>query len=126
VQGATEDQRAQDRVLHVLEECPECGAPLKLRRPRSGGEAFVGCSAFPSCRFAEDFDMRCERMAERIAELEAEVEALAVVPLATGIIAKELRAVIAVAHPDRWPDNPLAHAVTKELTRLRALVQGDA
>ena len=34
----------------VLEErCPECGAPLVKRMGR--GRPFIGCSAFPKCRY---------------------------------------------------------------------------
>ena len=30
--------------------CPECGKPMRLRKPRSGGLPFWGCSGFPECR----------------------------------------------------------------------------
>lgn len=30
--------------------CPECGNPMRLRKPRSGGKTFWGCSNFPACR----------------------------------------------------------------------------
>ena len=31
--------------------CPDCGAPMALRRPRPGQEwePFFGCSLFPAC-----------------------------------------------------------------------------
>jgi hypothetical protein len=35
-------------------QCPRCGAPLRRRTARAGpraGEAFLGCSRYPACRF---------------------------------------------------------------------------
>ncbi len=37
-------------------QCPKCGAPLTERTVKSGaraGESFLGCSAFPKCRFTK-------------------------------------------------------------------------
>jgi HJR/Mrr/RecB family endonuclease len=33
--------------------CPRCGAVLAARRNRGDGSEFIGCSAFPKCRFTE-------------------------------------------------------------------------
>ena len=40
--------------LHITTRCPDCGASLRIRRRRSDGEEFVGCSAYPGCRFSAD------------------------------------------------------------------------
>jgi len=29
--------------------CPDCDAPMKMRKRRSDGEPFWGCSTFPDC-----------------------------------------------------------------------------
>ncbi|PTX02471.1 NERD domain-containing protein [Pararhodobacter aggregans] len=39
----------KDRA-EAVQRCPECGAPLVQRMPRSGGTGFLGCSTFPKCR----------------------------------------------------------------------------
>ena len=38
--------------------CPECGAQMKLRRPRSNQrwEAFWGCEDYPDCRGTRNID----------------------------------------------------------------------
>lgn len=36
------------------EECPECGKDLVIREGRRG--KFVGCSAYPKCRYTRDYD----------------------------------------------------------------------
>ena len=39
-------------TARMLESCPKCGrGVLKARQRRSDGVAFLGCSAFPRCRF---------------------------------------------------------------------------
>ena len=35
-------------------------------------------------------------------------------------IGRELRGLIALSHPDKWPANPLAHEITSRLTELRS------
>lgn len=31
-------------------QCPECGAPMRLRMPSGFGNVWYGCSTFPKCR----------------------------------------------------------------------------
>ncbi|MBP3217580.1 MAG: topoisomerase DNA-binding C4 zinc finger domain-containing protein, partial [Lachnospiraceae bacterium] len=41
--------------------CPRCGSELLIRLARRGpnaGNQFVGCSAFPQCRYAESLSLR--------------------------------------------------------------------
>ena len=37
--------------MHPDAECPDCGARPVYRRNRATGEEFIGCSAYPKCRF---------------------------------------------------------------------------
>jgi hypothetical protein len=49
--GSTSAQRSEG------DKCPKCGAGLLLRVVKTGakaGSAFIGCSAFPSCRFTRN------------------------------------------------------------------------
>jgi ssDNA-binding Zn-finger/Zn-ribbon topoisomerase 1 len=39
--------------------CPRCGNPMKVVRWR--GKSFMGCSAYPSCRYTKDMPRRRER-----------------------------------------------------------------
>jgi len=114
--------------LLVLEECPHCDAPLRVRRRRADREPFLACSAWPRCTFAEDLDERSQRLARRIAELETAIadrdDELADLrgaraQLPADSLAKELREIIVATHPDKWPGNPLAHEACARLTALR-------
>lgn len=43
-----------------VSQCPRCGAPLRRKNARSGpraGEAFLGCSRYPACRFTKRLDL---------------------------------------------------------------------
>ena len=105
--------------LRIASTCPTCTAPLRLRRRREDKGLFLGCAEFPRCKFAEDFDLATAALYERIADLEAELAYAK--PMAAGLdIGRELRGVIAIAHPDRWPGNALAHEVTARLIELRS------
>jgi DNA topoisomerase-1 len=37
----------------VGRNCPKCGAPLVYRYSKRTGTQFIGCSAFPKCKYAE-------------------------------------------------------------------------
>lgn len=39
------------------EKCPKCGAILIVRKNGGTGALFVGCSAFPKCRFTANIDI---------------------------------------------------------------------
>jgi ssDNA-binding Zn-finger/Zn-ribbon topoisomerase 1 len=105
----------------ISANCPLCSSPLRLRANRRDGDLFVGCSGFPRCRFAEPFDAMTHALAERIVDLEDRLDrALVAQPSSpSDVIEKALRSLIVFAHPDRWPDNPLAHEITVRLTALR-------
>lgn len=113
-------QRAYPKPLRLASTCPLCAAPLRLRRRRDDEGLFLGCSRYPSCRFAEDFDHATAALYDRIDELESELDELREAkPLDLG---RELRGLIACAHPDKWPANPLAHEITSRLTELRSRI----
>jgi hypothetical protein len=44
------------KPLHdpTLGACPRCGGPLMMRHRRRDRKPFVGCSGYPSCRYARD------------------------------------------------------------------------
>jgi len=110
------------RPWRLSAECPECGAGLRIRRRRRDGERFLGCRRYPGCRYATDYDAVLGGLA--LDEAHRELDELrcgrAPAPVDLG---RELRAVIAVAHPDKWPQaSELAHEVTSRLTELRRRV----
>lgn len=37
-----------------MNQCPKCGAPLAERRNKRTGSVFLGCTAYPACKFAID------------------------------------------------------------------------
>ncbi|RTL07786.1 hypothetical protein EKK58_01175 [Candidatus Dependentiae bacterium] len=40
----------QTQILATNEKCPLCAKPMVMRRNRTNGQAFLGCSGFPTCR----------------------------------------------------------------------------
>jgi ssDNA-binding Zn-finger/Zn-ribbon topoisomerase 1 len=104
--------------IRLARDCPLCRAPLRLRRRREDAGLFLGCSQYPRCTFAEDFDHATAALLDRIADLEGELDELR--DAKPPDLARELRSLIACAHPDRWPANPLAHEITSRLTELRS------
>jgi DNA topoisomerase-1 len=41
------------KPLEVGRACPECGKPLIFRNSKKTGVQFIGCSAFPKCKYIE-------------------------------------------------------------------------
>ena len=80
---------------------------LRVRHNRKDGEFFLGCSAYPACRYAQAYD---ESLAVFIDWLEASLDL-------------DMKRMIATAHPDKWPGNPLAHEVTVALNAMREKLQ---
>ena len=106
--------------LTIIERCPECDGALRVQHRRRDRMPFLGCTRWPACRFTAPYDIREQQLARRILQLESALDDLDFAPaLEQGLVAKELRGLIAFAHPDRWPDQPLAHEVTARLTDLR-------
>lgn len=110
------ENHSEQVPLAVVEACPACGERLRVRRRKADGEPFLGCVGWPSCDYTADYDTRHQRLAARVLDLEAQLATATPRP----DLARELRALIAFAHPDRWPRAPdLAHEVTARLTDLR-------
>lgn len=91
------------------------------------GGRFWGCRAWPGCSYTLAHDTLLESFAARVDDLEAEVATLeselAEAQRSTNIatnVDRELRRLIAAAHPDRWQGAECAAAITGELTRVRA------
>ena len=57
----------------VTADCPECGKELRLRRNK-GKEPFVGCSAYPDCKFSCAAEFMIHALAYRVLELEDELD----------------------------------------------------
>ena len=119
-------------AYRVAADCPHCGAPLVLRQNRQTGALFTGCSAYPGCAFTEPHDARVQTLstglvqavqtlATQVVQAQAEAQAESQRQLAAerATLDRTVRQLIALAHPDRWPDTPLAHELTVALVALR-------
>ena len=133
-------------AYRVAADCPHCGAPLVLRQNRQTGALFTGCSAYPGCAFTEPHDARVQTLStglvqavqtlatqvgqaqaearRQVAEAQAETQRQLAAERAT--LDRAVRQLIALAHPDRWPDTPLAHELTVALVALRQTLQPGA
>jgi Topoisomerase DNA binding C4 zinc finger len=119
--------------------CPHCSAPLVLRQNRQTGVLFTGCSAYPGCAFREPHDPRVQTLSLGVVQAvqtlatqrvqiqaeaqrqlaQAQAEAQRQVAAERAALDRTVRQLIALAHPDRWPDTPLAHELTVALVALR-------
>ena len=133
-------------AYRLAADCPHCGAPLVLRQNRQTGALFTGCSAYPGCAFTEPHDARVQTLTTEVVQavqrlaaqvVEAQAEAQRQVAEAQAASQRQLaaeratldrtvRQLIALAHPDRWPDTPLAHELTGALVALRQTLQPGA
>ena len=133
-------------AYRLAADCPRCGAPLVLRQNRQTGALFTGCSAYPGCAFAEPHDPRVQALStgvvqavhalatqvvqvqaeaqRQLAQAQAEAQRQLAVERAT--LERTVRQLIALAHPDRWPDTPLAHELTVALVALRETLRPGA
>src|SRR5919204_2237485 len=55
-------------AYRLAADCPRCGAPLVLRQNRQTGALFTGCSAYPSCAFAEPHDPRVQTLSMAVVQ----------------------------------------------------------
>src|SRR6266702_2731989 len=122
-------------AYRLAADCPHCGAPLVLRQNRQTGALFTGCSAYPGCAFTEPHDARVQTLstglveavqtlATQVVQAQAETRRQRAAERAT--LDRTVRQLIALAHPDRWPDTPLAHELTVALVALRQTLQPGA
>lgn len=94
-------------IYHISSNCPECGSTLRLKTARNTGEYFLGCSSYPACHFAENYDKAFNETIQ-----------LFLLRLDT-----YLKKIIVKIHPDKWPNNRLAHEATLELNHLRTTIK---
>ena len=126
-------------AYRLAADCPHCGAPLVLRQNRQTSALFTGCSAYPGCAFTEPHDSRVQTLSTGLVQavqtlatqvVQVQTEARRQVAQAQAAAQREVaaeratldrtvRQLIALAHPDRWPDTPLAHELTVALVALR-------
>ncbi len=126
-------------AYRLAADCPRCGAPLVLRQNRQTGALFTGCSTYPGCAFREPHDPRVQTLStgvvqavhalatqvvqvqtearRQVAHAQAETQRQVAAERAT--LDRTVRQLLALAHPDRWPDTPLAHELTVALVALR-------
>jgi len=124
---------AQPQAAYRLAaDCPHCGAPLVLRQNRQTGTLFTGCSAYPGCAFSEPHDPRVQTLSTGVVQaihalatqmVQVQTEARRQVVAERATLDRTVRQLIALAHPDRWPDTPLAHELTVALVALRATLR---
>jgi len=133
-------------AYRLAADCPRCGAPLVLRQNRQTGALFTGCTAYPGCAFREPHDPRVQTLStgvvqavhalatqvvqvqtearRQVAHAQAETQRQVAAERAT--LDRTVRQLIALAHPDRWPDNPLAHELTVALVAMRETLRAGA
>ena len=58
-------------AIRISAACPLCRGALRLRRRREDAGLFLGCSSYPRCTWAEDYDGLHAALLERIRELES-------------------------------------------------------
>jgi ssDNA-binding Zn-finger/Zn-ribbon topoisomerase 1 len=121
---------------HQSTPCPDCGAPLRIRRRHSDGVRFLGCSTYPDCqhtqplppgystRAATDHTREAELLAT-IARLRQEIRELnAALERAAEWHSKTLHELIdAQIAAERQQSAP--EALHRELTRLIASCHPD-
>jgi hypothetical protein len=110
-----------------------------LRQNRQTGVLFTGCSAYPGCAFAEPHDPRVQTLSTAVVQAvqtlatqvtqaqtaaqrqvaQAQAETQQQLTAEREAFRRTVRQLIALAHPDRWPDTPLAHELTVALVALR-------
>jgi ssDNA-binding Zn-finger/Zn-ribbon topoisomerase 1 len=124
--------------LRLSGTCPLCSRPLVRKTRRSDGNAFLSCTGYPSCKFAEDFDQHVDEVAREIADLRDEVQILRAQlraqpmpgrrPSTSAIdISRELKLLVASVHPDRHqtPEaQKLAHELAVRVNALRSKIDG--
>ena len=126
------DMPRPQAAYRLAADCPHCGAPLVLRQNRQTGALFTGCSAYPGCAFSEPHDPRVQALrtgvvqavqtlAAQVGQVQADAQRQVAAERAT--LERTVRQLIALIHPDRWLDTPLAHELTVALVALRTTLQ---
>ncbi len=87
-------------------QCPKCKGTLVPRINKSDGNRFLGCSSYPRCKFAANYD-------EAVQSLAAEQQSRA--PAAA-----DIKRLLFDFHPDRAGQTVSTTTVTAALTNLLA------
>lgn len=115
-------------AYRLAADCPCCRAPLMLRQNRQTGALFTGCSAYPRCAFTDPHDPRVQTLSTCVVQavqtlatqvVQVQTEARRQVAAERATLDRTVRQLIALAHPDRWPDTSLAYELTVALVALR-------
>jgi ssDNA-binding Zn-finger/Zn-ribbon topoisomerase 1 len=93
--------------------CPRCQSPLEVHRNRKTGELFLGCSRYPQCRFSEPYETGLATLVTSFqVHLQVQDEKW------RDSLRRELRRLLILASPHRWPDSALAVEMSRELLDL--------
>lgn len=108
-----------------------------LKRRRADGKPFLSCSSYPDCDFTEDYhpellsyvrsnDHTVAQLREALRQVTAERDDLRRLQQAPPtssaerqMLVKDLTRLLAVCHPDRWQDSPVATEISKQLIAIR-------
>jgi ssDNA-binding Zn-finger/Zn-ribbon topoisomerase 1 len=93
--------------------CPRCQSPLEVHRNRKTSELFLGCSRYPQCRFSEPYETGLTALVESF-QVHYHVQD----EKWRDSLRRELRRLLILTSPTRWPENPLAVRITQELLDL--------
>ncbi len=111
-------------AIRIGNDCPRCGKALCVRSNRRDQRQFLGCTAYPVCRFTED-------RSEVVNTLLAEVDALRKQHEGAGpgsaelnggvsrVIGRVLKQILFVCHPDHNGGNLDANTVTAKVIEIR-------
>jgi ssDNA-binding Zn-finger/Zn-ribbon topoisomerase 1 len=94
-------------------DCPRCQSPLEVHRNRKTGELFLGCSGFPHCRFSEPYETGLSHLVNTF-----QVHLRVQDKLWRESLQRELRRLLILASPTRWPGNALAAEMARALLDL--------
>ena len=102
----------------IATDCPICGASLAVKHTRQTGALFLGCTGYPNCRFAEDYDAALQSI---IASGLAHPPPRGICP---DLLLGRLKGMVAQLHPDKFGgSDPAATEAIKLLLQLRDDVQ---
>jgi ssDNA-binding Zn-finger/Zn-ribbon topoisomerase 1 len=111
-------------MFRISGDCPACGSHLVTRTNRAEGNKFVGCSGYPECRFTTQYDRALDEIMLQLEALRSQVDDLrrgdGGSVNSDSLTDNDLKQMIFFAHPDRWPDNPLAHELVCKLNLMRS------
>ena len=103
----------------LTRDCPKCNEPLVVRRRKKDNRKFVGCSNFPECKFACNYEPAIDEAGEGQQYARPRYTSDR-----SGIDwDHELKALIVMAHPDRVCNQ---HDITSHLNFLRDKMHGRA